>query len=73
MLYAKQNNPEAIKKVQPSKVETIGKANLLATIVSDIRLRSSIIDYAKHKASYIEAVNNVKMVTVMCSTIRLRR
>ena len=41
---------EAVKRVQPSEVETIGNANLLATTVSDIVLQPSI-EYAKHKAS----------------------
>ena len=31
-----RNSLEAVKKVQPSKVETIGNASLLATTVSDI-------------------------------------
>ena len=41
---------ESVKRAQPSKVETIGNANLLATTVSDIGLQPSI-DYAKNKAS----------------------
>ena len=36
-----KNSLEAIKKGTASKVETIGNENLLATTVSDIRLRLS--------------------------------
>ena len=50
VLLTNKNSPEAVKRTQPSKVETTGNVNLLITTVSDIRLQPSI-DHAKHKAS----------------------
>ena len=42
----------------------------VATRVSIIKFRPSI-DYAKHKESILEAVNNLKMATVMCGIIKV--
>ena len=53
--------------MQPSKVETIGNENLLATTARDIRLWSSI-DYILN-IKY--TVNNVKMTTVMCGIVKV--
>ena len=53
MRYAKQKSCEAVKRVQPSKIETVtSNVNLLVATVSDIWWWPSII-YAnyKHKAS----------------------
>ena len=55
---------------QPSKVETIGNANLLTTTVSDIRLQPSI-DYDKHKASQRLLICNIKLAIVMCGTAKV--
>ena len=48
--YQPKSAYRLLKRVQTSKIETIGNANLLATTVNDIGLQTSI-DYAKHKAS----------------------
>ena len=38
--------------------------------MSDIGLRPSI-NYAKHEADILENINNVKMATVMCGTVKV--
>ena len=66
--YANKNSLEAVKKSY-SNIRSRNNwhyANLPATTENDIRLQPSI-DYAKHKH-----LNNVKMATIMCGTIKVK-